>query len=586
VAFKDYNVSTRFTVSGQEAVAAAYKSIGDAAAGLSSSSVTAGQGVQQLGQDAKASAGGMASMDTAAQSLWGSLTALAGVVGISLGFGELIKTGIEFNQLLETTRLGIAGGILGTRQWTDENGAFVTGQKAVDMALQESAGIQNELREDAKLTVATFGELSTAFQRTLPLAAKAGIGSLDDMRDIVVQATQAMAGMGIPTANAAHELRGLFTGQEGLHFQFNQMLGITKAQIDAVLKSGGDTAQLFKDRIAPYAALAAEGMKTLTGRLSNLKDIIDETAGGATEGLFSSLKQGIADVTKWLNESEQAWGTFGTFLSTIATVATTGMATVFGVFFSWMNSGVQEMGMTWARIWLWMAERTNNIGSLISLGVTDMVTAIMYPWDALRLAFAGFISGALGLVASLEEALASVTPGKLGDSMKAGAESIRDAAADALLFGAANNIAAGEATKAQERVQAAYRKTAEAIDAAKSRLDNIYSNPSENPSMPKPPTVSPKIGDEIEKVLQQWNTFADKVMTGLSTAGLTGLDKALADTQKKYDDVGISIDAMVAKVLASLKKIGAPDPGIAAAAAQLKVLTEAARGAALALDID
>ena len=130
------------------------------------------------------------------------LRPLAGAA-CAAGLGALIKQGVEFNKTMEDTKGGIAGVLLMTREYVDATGKVVTGQKAMSAAFAEASGIQEKLKKDALSTAASYTELVSAFQSSIGPASAAGVKNLDQLREITVMATQAMAALNIPTVQAA-----------------------------------------------------------------------------------------------------------------------------------------------------------------------------------------------------------------------------------------------------------------------------------------------------------------------------------------------------------------------------------------------
>lgn len=222
--------------------------------------------------------------------LLGQITALAGV---SFGFGAFVKEGIEFNSMMEDTRSGIAAVLLANQQFRKSNGDLASSQEALNEAQRQASEVQEKLRVDALQTAATYQELVQGFQAAVGPALTVGVTKVDDVRKITVAAAQAMAALKIPTVQTAQELRALFTGETGPDNRLNQTLRITKAEIEAVKARGGDLAEFYLKKLAPFSAAAADATANFSVRLSNLKDVLGQVAGEATKPIFEILKKGI-----------------------------------------------------------------------------------------------------------------------------------------------------------------------------------------------------------------------------------------------------------------------------------------------------
>ncbi|HQP89062.1 MAG TPA: hypothetical protein PLL76_22635, partial [Thermoanaerobaculia bacterium] len=338
--------------------------------------------------------------------LMGPITAMTGAVGL----GALVKKGVEFNKTMEDSKGGIAGVLLMTREYVDATGKVVTGQKAMDAAFAESSVIQEKLKEDALGTAASYTELVQAFQSSVGPATKAGIKDLDDVREITVMATQAMAALGIPTAQAAQELRGLFAGDMGPDNRLNQVLGVTKADLNAVAGDADAVTKLFKDRLAPAASVAASRTETLTVRMSNLGDTIDQAMGGATTGIFSEISDLVAEVTKGVEANKGIFEDLGETVRVAFGVVKDIFSDVFGT----ANDTLKSHGLTW-RDFLFMAS-TLFVGFVESVGsgVKFIVQYLTAPIETIRGLWKTLIGGLASLLGEFLRGIAD-TPviGKL-----------------------------------------------------------------------------------------------------------------------------------------------------------------------------
>jgi hypothetical protein len=406
----------------------------------------------------------------------GMLLGMAGLAVGAGGLGALIKQGIDFNKTMEYSKGGIAGVLLMTREYTGANSELLKGQKAMNAAFSEASTIQEKLKKDALGTAASYTELVQAFQSSVGPATKAGVESLDDIREITVMATQAMSALGIPTAQAAQELRGLFAGDMGPDNRLNQVLGVTKADLNAVAGDAEAVAKLFKDRLGPAAATAAMQTGTLTVRLSNLGDIVDQTMGKATEGVFRDISSGVADLIAWVEKigpkAEEAgtamWTAFKATLGPIQEIARLTFAAI--------DSRARESGGTWTEVLQGFAVVVNNVAYFIRLGWAAMFEGLLHPLDLLRTLFGTTMRSILGMVADVAEKIPTVLGG--GAAL---AEQIR-AAADAVdAWGSKDNKWLSETAEAQARALSAWQENEKAILNIGSATKKVSSDPTSNP---------------------------------------------------------------------------------------------------------
>lgn len=331
----------------------------------------------------------------AVRSLIGQFMAMAGLTAGVAGLGALVKQGIDFNKTMEDSKGGIAGVLLMTRQYVDAAGKVVTGQGAMNAAFAEASTIQEKLKKDALGTAASYTELVGAFQTALAPAAAAGVTKLDDVREITVMATQAMAALNIPTAQAAQELRGLFAGDAGPDNRLNQILRVTKADLERVRGSADEAAKLFKDRLGPAASAAAMQTGTLTVRLSSLGDIVDQTMGKATEGLFKDLSGLVADVSSGVGEAAGAFTDMGTTVQEAFAVVKETISDVVGVVRQDLsNAGVtgREVLQALAILFVGFVESVGNGMKAVAQYVTAPVETLWGVWKTLIFGIASLFS--------------------------------------------------------------------------------------------------------------------------------------------------------------------------------------------------
>lgn len=412
----------------------------------------------------------------ALRSMLGQISALAAVGGVGFGLSALVRQGFEFNKVIEDSRGGIAGVLLMTREYTAANGELLTGQRAVTAAMAEADVVQEKLKKDALGTAASYTELVGAFQSAVGPATAAGVESLDSVREITVKATQAMSALGIPMVQAAQELRGLFAGDMGPDNRLNQILRVTKEDLAKVHGNAEATAKLFLDRLSPAASAAAMQTGTLTVRLSNLGDVVDQTMGKATAGLFRDVSSGVADLIAWVEKigpkAEEAgsamWTAFKAALGPVQEIARLTFAAV--------DSRVKESGGTWTEVLQGFAVVVNNVAYFIRTGWAAMFEALVHPLDMLRTLFGSTMRSILLMVADVAEKVPAALGGGAGL-----AEQIR-AAADAVdEWGSKDNKWLAETAASQDRALEAWRANEAAILAIGAATRKVSDDPRSNP---------------------------------------------------------------------------------------------------------
>lgn len=214
------------------------------------------------------------------------------------GFRDMLAAGIEFNQSLEQSRIGIAGIITSVANVTDEQGRLLTGAEKYAAAQKVAADQQEKLRQDALSTTATYKELVDAFQQGLAPGLNAGIKDLDTIRKLVVGVSQAMTAIGQPQNQFSEEFRAIATGRiKPGQSRVAQAIGLTPDLVRESQRLGTFT-QLALDKLNGFNLAAQDSAKTVGGLFLRLKDVMQLVTGRASRGLFQDLKstfQGVFD---------------------------------------------------------------------------------------------------------------------------------------------------------------------------------------------------------------------------------------------------------------------------------------------------
>ena len=214
--------------------------------------------------------------------------AAVGALAGGAGFAAVIKSGLEFNSVVENARLGIAA-----VQKQLDPARF----KTFDQAVAASADAIDLLKEKAKVSPATFEQLTEGFQAVTGAATGAGIG-LKDQVDLIVLMSQALSGLGIRSEQLIQESRALISGNINHNAAAARILNITADDIKRATQAG----QLFEfltGKLDAFREAGIRGATTWTTLWSNLKDVLTQTAGTATMPFFEVIKAGLEDLLKF-----------------------------------------------------------------------------------------------------------------------------------------------------------------------------------------------------------------------------------------------------------------------------------------------
>lgn len=208
-------------------------------------------------------------------------------------FVASIRETLRFAAELETAQLGIASLIAAAGQLTDAYGNILTPAQGL-IAAQEIAKEQlAQLKRDSLATAATFQDLQNAFQSAIAPGLTAGL-SVNEIRGLTLQISQAAAAIGLPQNQLAEEIRSLLAGTiQARTTRIATSLGITNEDINRA-KELGILAEFLEDRFAAFSKAGGLAARTLGGLFTRAVDAFKQLGVAA----FNSL--GIIDELKGL----------------------------------------------------------------------------------------------------------------------------------------------------------------------------------------------------------------------------------------------------------------------------------------------
>ncbi|MEO0510543.1 MAG: hypothetical protein AAF065_11865 [Verrucomicrobiota bacterium] len=213
-----------------------------------------------------------------------SIFLTAPLVGAAtVGFGSLIKRGVEFNSLLEDSETAIDAVL--------EKFGGPEMQNAEARALAAAGGIE-ELKRQAKEAPGTIQGLVQGLTAISGPGLAAGL-TLEQLIDLTVRFSQANSRLGLSEQQLVQESRALINGNVTLDAQLAQTLGVTNENIRAS-KEQGRLYEFLVEQLGPLAQAA----DTSTVRFSNLTDVIDQLAGKISEPVFKGLSDGALSVAE------------------------------------------------------------------------------------------------------------------------------------------------------------------------------------------------------------------------------------------------------------------------------------------------
>lgn len=214
---------------------------------------------------------------------------------VTSGFVNMIKTAIKFNAEIESSKIGLAGLIAASAEIRDPLG----GKLGIDDQILRSQDIaldqMKKLRIEALNTAASYDDLAAAFNSAVAPGIQAGL-TLDQIRDITVNISQAATGLGLAQNQLAEEIRSLFQGTiTARSTRIATALGISNKDIENA-KRLGTLAEFLRTRFLAISKTGRLLLDTFEGQASNTVDALKQLLAISSKPLFEELKLGFKEV--------------------------------------------------------------------------------------------------------------------------------------------------------------------------------------------------------------------------------------------------------------------------------------------------
>jgi hypothetical protein len=201
---------------------------------------------------------------------------------------DFIGAGIEFNQIIESSTLGIASLITAEANLTTQQGKVLQGTEALGAAQVLATEQIRQLRIAGIQTSATTKELVQTFQEAVGAGISVGL-TLDQIRKFSVSVAQAATAINLPMNQLQQETRSILQGTIDRNSRIAKALQLTNAEV-AAAKAQGRLYDLLNEKFAAFNVAGVEAVKTWAALDANIEDAISLLAGEITEPLFKQLR--------------------------------------------------------------------------------------------------------------------------------------------------------------------------------------------------------------------------------------------------------------------------------------------------------
>lgn len=224
-----------------------------------------------------------------AHSMLGQMIQMALIMGAVMGSQKLAGAGIEYNKILENSKLGIGAIMTSMGVISDQQGKVLQGQEKWNASQEISVEAQRELQKIGMSTAATYGELVQAYQGMEAPMLSAKINFQDSL-ELTGLLTNAVKSMNLPLNQIVQEGRDLVSGTIDMNSQLARSLQITNEDVKK-WREKGIVFQEIKKRLEGFTYASREFEKTWDGAWSNFKDYGQKALGEGSKPLFDFLKQ-------------------------------------------------------------------------------------------------------------------------------------------------------------------------------------------------------------------------------------------------------------------------------------------------------
>ena len=455
---------------------------------------SASAGIGKIKEASDQAAPPLSALQTSLGGVVSALAALAASVGAVSLIKSFAQAGINYNATLETTQLGIASLIAAQGDLHDSQGKLLTGTDMLNAAQTVAAGQLQKLKIAGLQTSATFIQLAEAYQVAVGAGMSAGL-SLDQIRTLTVQITQAAGALGVPMHQINQEVQSILAGTIDQNSRVAKSLGLSNEEVNTWKAKNTLAAEMTK-RLQVFSEMGARIANTWTAVKSNIGEARDTIAGIATAGMFDELKKSLNTLFNVLIDSVK--GEVRPEMDGLISSMQSGFTALGKEIGSWVDgftSGlkdasewlkknkayVEETAGSFKLVWDQVRGLLGDLSKLPgAVGEADKQTGALaktmqvvsvfigYVRDgvaALKIAFSIFASGAAGLLESLVRGMALLTFGKAKEELLAVADSLH--AAQKVNFDEATASMGKFASKGEEAGKAIEKLEAEVGKAGK-----------------------------------------------------------------------------------------------------------------------
>lgn len=207
---------------------------------------------------------------------------------------DAVSLGLQFNATMETAQVGMAAIIVTQNTITDAQGRVLEGAEAFNHALSISGDLVDQLRIKALAFGLPFQETLVGLQTIQGPLTNAGL-KLSEIVDLAPKLALGLRAANVPLREIGQETRAILNGTQTRNDRLNQILNITKKEVEEA-KKAGTLYEFLNSKLEGFTAGGIALANTYTAIFERLSGAASILAGKITEPLFEGTKAAGAEL--------------------------------------------------------------------------------------------------------------------------------------------------------------------------------------------------------------------------------------------------------------------------------------------------
>lgn len=500
----------------------------------------------------------------------------AGLAALADAYWKLVEPGIEFNSFLEKNKLALSAMTLSFGKYVDAAGVAVDETEQWRNATLQAGETQQMLMKQSLQSAASFQDLARVYQMMSGAMIAGGAKTAEQMVTFTGTVVDMAAVMGTSYDKAARQMTLALMGVTRTTGQLGAMLrsmGVDNNTLRSWREQGIVVEELQK-KLEAFRAMQPMLQNTWVGITTNMKTAWQEFTGAVAESTFEPLKKTMQDMLH--NVLDFTTGGMTTAAKNVAAALGAAVKSSFEIMLSTaktmlslVTATLQSNSLTWLDILKGFAELTVFIVENVSKGLLAMTSAVTHPIDTMAHATARLLANLYEGMQHILEAIAFVSKSGVGNLVGIGpgldqialpfAAGLERAANQLRILDALANPTTKKLADGFAAIDAQVLKAYTDIQKVGKRVDggtgSILDADNPSPSFGTKDTYKPdkvekdlsKLEEAFRKFVNSWNAMAAK----LDTAGLDGIDQALARNAAQFEKDFSAIDNFSAHMLAA-----------------------------------